>query len=512
MSAVELISNIFTLPTLLALVIGTSVGLVMGVLPGLGGTMGIALLIPVTYTMEPGPAMIMLTALYTSAVYGGSITAILLHTPGTPASAATALDGYELTKRGEALRAVGMSTICSASGGLIGAVVLILVAPQLAKLSVMFNGPEFFLLALFGLTIIGSLAGKNVLKGLISGALGLCIALIGYDIMYGMPRFDFGITALQSGISVVPALIGLFSLSQILIQAERLIKKGGGGKPNLEIAEIKGRFLPSLKEYISLLPNIIRSSIIGVFIGILPGAGSDIGGWVSYNEAKRWSKHSDEFGKGSLEGICASETANNAVCGGALIPMMTLGIPGSSAAAVLMGGLMIHGMVPGNSLFTTYASTTYLVLFGYLISNILMAVIGGLTCKKIVNIVKVPNDVLSTIVIVLSILGAYAINSSIADSFIMVVFGIMGYFMRKFDFPTAPIVLALILGSMAEEGFMRALVMKKDVSLISYYLGRPICVVLFALIVFSVISIIFVNMLSNRRRKRQHVEIDHNND
>lgn len=490
----EVFSNIMAVDTLLALVVGVCGGIVIGALPGLGATMGIAILIPVTYTMDPVPALVMLTSVYTSAIYGGSITAILLHTPGTPASAATAMDGYQLTLKGEGLRAIGMATVGSMVGGTISGIMLLLISPPLARFSLRFNAPEYFLLAIFGLTIIGSLAANNLLKGLISGVFGLCLALVGYDIIYGIPRFDYGITALQSGIETVPALIGLFSLSQVMLQAENI----GSEKRELVTAELKGRFLPSLAEIKMLIPNFIRSSVVGLVVGILPGAGGDIGSWVGYNEAKRFSKHKEEFGKGSIEGICASETANNAVTGGALIPLLTLGIPGSSAAAVLLGGLMIHGLTPGSSLFTNQGGITYSIIVGFILANILMGIIGILAARHVVNVVKVSYNILAPIIIVLSVVGAYAINISFVDCCVMAAFGLLGYFMRKFDFPTAPVVLGLILGSMAEQGLLRSIVMAKDTNLLVYYVSRPICVVLMLLIVLAIFAPVLTNKLSQK--------------
>lgn len=490
----EMFQGLFSLQTIVGLLVGVVGGMFIGALPGLGATMGIAILIPITYGMEPVAALVMLTALYTSAIYGGSITAILIHTPGTPASAATAMDGYRLTMRGEGLRAVGIATVSSMIGGTISAIILLLVAPMLARLSLRFSAPEYFLLAIFGLTIIGTLSADNLLKGLISGVLGLAVALIGYDITYGIPRFAYGVTALQSGIETVPALIGLFSISQVLIQAENI------GKPTVkqEVGALQGRMLPTAKEMLMLLPNFIRSAIIGVVVGILPGAGGDIGGWVGYNEAKRFSKHKEEFGQGSIEGICASETANNAVTGGALIPMMTLGIPGSSAAAVLLGGFMIHGLAPGHALFTTQANTTYSIILGFMIANILMGIVGLLIAKQVVKVVKVPNSILAPIIVVLSLVGAYAINISFMDVCVMAVFGILGYFMRKWNFPTAPVVLGLILGPMAEDGWMRSIVMAKKVALPMYYLSRPICVVLILMIIAGLFAPMLMNVLSRK--------------
>ena len=494
----EVLTHLFTLQTLMALFVGVVGGIVIGALPGLGATMGIAILIPVTYTMEPVPALVMLTAIYTSAIYGGSITAILLHTPGTPASAATAMDGYKLTLRGEGLRAIGMSTVGSMIGGTISGVMLLLISPPLARFSLRFNAPEYFLLAIFGLSIIGTLSANNLLKGIISGVLGLCLALVGYDVVYGTPRFDYGITALQSGIQTVPALIGLFSLSQVMIQAENI-----GAKENkvLETAELKGRFLPSAQEMVMLIPNFIRSALLGLIVGILPGAGGDIGSWVGYNEAKRFSKHKEEFGNGSIEGICASETANNAVTGGALIPLITLGIPGSSAAAVLLGGLMIHGLTPGSALFTDQADITYSIIIGFIIANIAMGLVGMLASRYVVNVVKVPYAILAPVIVVLSVVGAYAINISFVDCCVMLAFGFVGYYMRKFDFPTAPVVLGLILGDMAEQGLLRSIIMSKDTNLLVYYLSRPICVVLLAMIILAVFAPVLMNALSKKMNK-----------
>lgn len=496
MITAELLHNLFSMQALIALVVGVVGGIFIGALPGLGATMGIALLIPITFGMEPAAGLIMLTAIYTAAIYGGSITAILLHTPGTPASAATAMDGYELTKQGKGLQAIGVSTVASMFGGTVSAICLLLLAPPLARFSLRFNAPEYFLIALFGLTIIGSLAGDNMLKGIMAGILGLCVGFIGFDVSVGVSRFTYKITALQSGIQLVPALIGLFSMSQVMIQAENIGKAKKEQK--LEVAPLSGRLLPSAGEVFRMLPNIIRSSIIGLIVGILPGAGGDIGGWVSYNEAKRFSKNRKLFGKGAMEGIWASETANNAVTGGAFIPLFTLGIPGSSAAAVLLGGLMIQGLTPGHSLFTEKADITYAVILGFLLANILMGIIGLLIAKQVVKVATVPYGILAPVIVVLSVVGSFAINQSLFDAYVMVVFGIIGYFMRKYGFPTAPVVLAIILGPMAELGFKRANLMAKDTPILQYYLSRPLSVILIVLIVLSLFAPLLMNALQKK--------------
>jgi putative tricarboxylic transport membrane protein len=294
---------------------------------------------------------------------------------------------------------------------------------------------------------------------------------------------------LESGISLVPALIGLFSLSQVLILVEEMHVKKQKFK-----GDLKGSVLPSWKELKHISPTMIKSSIIGVFVGILPGAGGDIGSWVSYNEAKRASKDPGKFGKGSIEGVAASETANNAVTGGAMIPLLILGIPGSAATAVLLGGFVIQGLVPGRELFTVNAGITYSVIIGFVIANILMGIAGLLMAKYVVRVTEVPNGIVAPIIVVLSVVGSYAINNNVFDVYLMIGFGLLGYFMRKFNFPTAPVVLAIILGPMAEKGFRQSLVLAQG-DVISYYLTRPLSVILIVLTLLALLTPLILNML-----------------
>jgi len=501
MVASEILANLFNLHTLVGLLIGVVGGIFIGVLPGLSAAMGIALLIPFTFSMQPTGALIMLTGIYAAAIYGGSILAILICVPGTPASAATAMDGYELTKQGKGLQAIGISTIASMTGGTLSAVFLLLIAPPLAGLSVKFNAPEFFLIAIFGLSVIGSLAGDNLLKGLLSGILGLCVGFIGFDIIVGVPRYTYRIMYLESGIGLVPALIGLFSISQVLIQAENIEAARRGEK--VILPPISGKIMPPLKDIIESIPNLIRSSLIGLIIGIIPGPGGDVGGWMGYNEAKRWSKKKHLFGKGSMEAIWASESANNATATGSLIPTMTLGIPGSAAAAVLLGGMMIKGLTPGHTLFTERASTTYAIILGFLFANILMGIIGLLIAKQVSRLAMAPVGVLAPVIVVLSVIGAYAVNLSFFDACVSVVFGLIGYFMRKIGFATAPMVLAIILGPMAEQGFNRAILMAKDTPILVYYFTRPICIILCLLIIASLFSPLLLNKLQGKIKSNQ---------
>jgi putative tricarboxylic transport membrane protein len=473
---------------LLMLVVGVLGGIFLGALPGLSATMGIALLIPVTFGMQPVAALVLLAAIYASAVYGGSITAILIHTPGTPASAATAVDGYQMTQRGEGLKALGTSTLCSVIGGLVSVIALLLLAPPLAQISLRFSAPEYFLIAIFGLTIIGSLSSGALVKGLSAGLLGLLISLVGVDVMTAYPRFTFGVAELESGISLIPAMIGLFSISQVMIQAEQLQSSRG---ENAQTPTLSGQFFPSREEWRKLRRTIARSSVIGVVVGALPGAGGDVASWVAYNEAKRNTKQPERFGKGEIEGLAAAETANNAVTGGAMIPLLTLGIPGSAATAVMLGGLYIHGLQPGHELFSVNAHIVYSIIVGLLLANILMGIVGLALAKQVVKVAAVPFAILAPVIVVLSVVGAYTINNSMFDVYVMAAFGLLGYLMRKTDFPTAAIVLAMILGAMAEIGFRQSLVMSKG-NMLAYYFDRPFSLLLMGLILLALLSPLLV--------------------
>ncbi|MGI5962667.1 MAG: tripartite tricarboxylate transporter permease [Lawsonibacter sp.] len=489
--------NLFTPHTALGLFVGVVGGMVIGALPGLSATMGIALLIPVTYGMDPAAALTMLASIYTSAIYGGSISAILIHTPGTPSSAATCLDGYPMTQKGEALHAIGISTVSSCIGGFLSAIALLVIAPLLAMVSLAFSSSEYFLIAIFGLTLIASLAGKSVIKGLIAGAIGLVAGLIGMS-PDAYARFTFQIPALLGGVSLIPAMIGLFSISQVMIQAE---ERGLGHSTVKEEAEIKGRFMPPLSEIISLLPLILKCTVVGIFVGILPGAGGDIASWVGLNMAKNSSKTPELFGTGHAEGIAAPEAANNAVTGGALIPLLTLGIPGSSTAAVLLGGLTIHGLQPGYQLFDKYADITYAVILGFMAANILMGLVGWAVGRHVVKVSKVPLPLLIPCITVFSILGSYAASQNMTDVYVAVIFGIIGYLMRKYGVPPAPVVLGLILGPMADSHFYQAVRMANG-PIIPYMLSRPISIVIIIMIIAALFAPIISRIVAKRYKNK----------
>ncbi len=480
----EIISNFCSIQVWIGLAVGVIGGMVVGAMPGLSGGMAIALLLPVTYSMEPVAALVMLMAIYTSAMTGGSISAILLHTPGTPANAATAIEGYPLTKQGRGLEAVGMSMLSSGIGGLSSAIALLVIAPPLAMVSLKFSEPESFLISIFGLTVIGSLAGNSILKGLLMGLVGLFLATIGMDAVTGTLRYTFGSDRLMNGIQMVPALIGLFTIAQVMSNCKdyRNANKSILEQSNVTLGK---KMLPTLKELPHYAWTWIVSSVIGIVVGILPGAGGNIGSWISYDQAKKHSKHKEEFGNGSMEGLAACESGNNAVTGGSMIPLMTLSIPGSPNAAIILGGLLIQGLVPGARLFTTQAPTTYSILIGFALSNILMVFVGLAIARYVVNVTKIPNSILMPVVVSLALIGAYAINASMFDVFITIFFGLLGYLMNKFDLSSAALILGLILGGTAERGLTLSLVMAKG-NVLGYYLGRPICLVLMALIVLSI--------------------------
>jgi putative tricarboxylic transport membrane protein len=489
MESLEILNYLFTYQNILAVVAGVFIGILIGMLPGLTANLGVALLLPVTYGLEPTSALLLLVSVYTSAIYGGSFPAILINAPGTSASAATALDGYVLTQKGQFNLAIRVSTFASVFGGMISGFALLFIAPPLSLISLKFGPAQYFMLAIFGLTIIGTLSSGNFVKGLIAGSIGLFLSTIGTDLDSGYPRFTFGFSGLLSGINFVPAVIGLFSFSQALILSE---------DPNktIQLKKIKTdawHFLPKLIETQKVFLTCCVSSLIGVLVGILPGAGGDIASWVSYNEAKRFSKNKSEFGKGSLKGIAASECANNAVTGSALIPLLTLGIPGSTTAAILLGALLIHGLLPGRELFTTNGNITYSVIWGFIFANFLMGMVGLFVAKYFGKIAKIPNYFLAPSIIVLSVVGSYAIGNNLQDVYTMVIFGLAGYLMKKLNYPPAPLILGLILGPIAETGFRQSQILAKD-SVLIYILNNNISLILFILTIVSILSAIYLEI------------------
>jgi putative tricarboxylic transport membrane protein len=465
---------VFTFETTGMILLGVLAGIIIGALPGLTVNMGIALLLPLTYSFQGMTGILMLLGVYCGAVYGGSITAILISTPGTPASAATVLDGYPMAKRGEAGRALGLSTGASMFGGVFSTIALIFIAPLLAKVATGFSSAEYFALAVFGISIITSVSSQSVIKGLMGGALGLFIATIGLDPMSSGMRFTFGSVYLMGGISFIPVLVGLFAFSQGLLSLEEDHRERVSGVVHKMQSRIH-RILPTWKDLKRVLPTYLRSSVIGTGIGAIPGTGGDIASFIAYNEAKRWSKHPEEFGHGSPEGVSAPEAGANAVAGGAMVPLMTLGIPGDGATAIIMGAFMVQGLALGPQLFTDHPVEVNAIFIGLLAANIFMGIMGFLGMRLFAKVMNVPRRVLVPIIFALCSVGAYSVNHDMTDVFVMMGAGILAYIMIKLDFSMSPIVIGIILGPMAESNFRRALVISEGDP--SIFLTRPVCAV-----------------------------------
>lgn len=486
---------------IISLLIGVVGGMIIGALPGFSAAMGVSLLIPLTYGMSPIAALVMLTAMYTSAIYGGSITAILCHTPGTPASAATAIDGFQLTKQGRGMEAMGVAAVCSGIGGTVSAIAMLFIAPALGAFSLKFSVLEYFLLSLFGLTVIASLAGDSAVKGMFSGILGLLLGCIGLDAISGHPRMTLGILNLEDGINFVPALIGLFSVSQVMSLAWDVYHGKKGSVVEDEENLKHGRPLPSWSEAKTLIPTTIRCSIIGTIVGIIPAAGAGVSSWICYSMGKKFSKHPEKFGHGALEGVASCETGNNAATGGALIPLITLGLPGSSVAAILLGGMMIHGLTPGASMFTKHASTTYAIMIGFLFANILMAVIGIFAARRIARVSSLPMGVLAPVILALCAIGTYAIRGNMFDVGVMVVFGLLGFVLKRCGFAAPPMILGMVLSEICESNWRRAIILAQAKGgMLSYFFSRPIAIVLTILILASLFSPVLMNYVNKKSR------------
>ncbi len=430
---------------------GTVFGVVIGALPGLTSTMGVALLVPVTFGMSPAAGLALLGAIYCSSTYSGAISAILLNIPGTPANCCTLLDGYPMTKRGESGRAIALATSASAAGGFLSIFALLFLAPPLAEFALRFGAQEYFLLAIFGVSVIASLSERNMLKGLWSGGLVLFLSVIGMHPLTGDIRFTGGIAELYNGLSLVIALIGLYSIPEVIASLKSL---GGEVEQSRTVGRgIAGQMLEIFKYNLLL----VKSTVIGIIVGIIPGAGSSIASFVAYDEAKRSSKNPQIFGTGCAEGIIASETSNNAVVGGSLVPTLTLGIPGNAVSAVLLGGLMVHGLKPGPALFTENASVVYTFIMSLFVSNLVFVPVGLFIARFCVRLIEIPASILGPLVIGLAVIGSYAINMSMVEVVIMLAIGLIGYLMKFFDVPREPLVLGIVLGSMAEGELARAM-------------------------------------------------------
>ena len=447
-------------------------GVLVGALPGLNATTGAALLLPFTITMEPIPAIAILTTIYCAATFAGAITAILINTPGTSASATTCLDGYPLAQRGEAGRALGMAAVSSTIGGLVSIVCLMLAAPLMARAAYNFAPPEYFALTVFGLSMLATIGDGSPIKNIISGAFGVLLATVGIDLLTSIERFTFGWNELSEGIGFVPVMIGVFGISELLVQADNL---------HVERKQVimKAIRLPSREDYQKVWKTILRSTGIGTFIGILPAEGATMASMIGYNEAKRWSKKPEEFGHGSLEGIAGSEAANNSATGGAMVPTLALGIPGSPTAAVVLAGLMIHGLRPGPTMFTEQAEFAFAIFWSMMLVNVIFFFIGLWGAKIFARVTLIPIQILWPIVFTFSIVGAYALEQSMLDVWVAIVSGIIGFFMRRYGFSVVPLAIGLILGGMLETRLGQSMVMLDEQWWLMF--TRPLSLVFFVL-------------------------------
>ncbi len=476
-------------------------GIIFGALPGLTATMGLALLVPFTFTMSPTAGLIMLAGIYVGAMYGDAIPAILINTPGTPASIATTFDGFPLTQKGMAQHGLVAAAVASAFGSLMANIVLVLAAPPLAIVSLKFGPPEYFWLGIFGLTIISTLSTGSVIKGFLAGCIGMILSAVGMAEIGGDIRLTFGFPELQGGIELIVALIGFFCMPEIL---SSVIGKRRAAYTDKPVKPRLGVILEVTKFLLKKPGLMLRSAGIGTVVGFAPGAGGNIASMVSYNEAVRWDKNPEEFGKGTVKGVAASEAANSAMAPGSLIPLLTLGIPGSPPAAVILGALMLHGMRPGAELFSSYANVTFSFMMGLLMAAFLVTIIGSLGSVVFSRIINIPSRYLAPGIIFMTVLGSYAIRNNMMDVWIMFSFGLIGYISSKLNFHPAPIVLGLILGPFVEEGLVQSMLAGKAVGgTLNYLIFRPISGVLIGLCLLSLLWPVYAMW---RARKKQKME------
>ena len=451
--ALSALGSVFLDLSLIGIILATTIlGIIIGVLPGLGATTGAALLLPFTLTMEPVQAIAVLSTIYVSATFAGSITAILINTPGTSAAAATTFDGYPMAKKGEAGRALGIAVISSSVGGIFSVIILCIAAPLLARMAYEFRPPEYFALTIFGLSMLASISAGGAVKNLIGGVFGVWLSTIGAERATSIERFMFGNYELYEGLSFVPVFIGLFAISELLVQSKMVNKIS-------EAIGLNAVKLPSKEDYKRIWRTILRSCGIGTFIGILPAEGATVASMIGYSEAKRWSKNKEEFGKGAPEGIAGAEAANNAATGGAMVPTMVLGIPGSGTTAIILVGLMVHGLRPGAYLFTEQTEQVYQIFGSMLLANLMFLILGLYAAKLFARVSLIPISILWPIVFALSVIGAYSLSQSMIDVWIALIFGVIGFFARRHGFAVAPIAVGLILGQMVETNLQNSLKM-----------------------------------------------------
>lgn len=474
--------ELFTPTTIGWLLAGVFIGLIAGATPGISGTMMVAILLPLTFGLGPLTALVLMTAIYATAVFSGSITAVLFRTPGAPEAAATVFDGYEMTKQGKPHEALGHAMFASFLGGTFGAIVFLLAAPQLARVALKFGSPEIFALILFTMVAVASIGGANMLKGLLCSFFGLFLATVGMDVITGTYRYTFGVPILAAGVSFIPAILGLFAVSEAL----RMIQ--GAVSETRAIQKVK-TVLPRLSMMKRLLPVYLRSGPLGVFIGALPGVGATTASFVSYATAVRFSKEPEKFGTGIPEGIAAPETANNAAAMGAMVPMLSLGIPGSATTAVMLAAIILHGLRPGPFLFIREPGFVGAIMLTAIIANILIIAVSPIFIRFFTRVFRLPIGVLGTVILMLCVVGGFAMRNNIADVWMVFLFGIVGYVLERHKFPLAPVIIGLVLGQLFEQEFRRSLILAHGDPMT--FLTRPVATPIIAVALITLLVPLF---------------------
>jgi len=474
--------TLFTPANIGWLLAGVFIGLMAGATPGISGTMMVAILLPLTFGLNSTTALVLMTAIYATAVFSGSITAVLFRTPGAPEAAATVLDGYEMTRQGKPHQALGHAMFASFLGGTFGAIVFLAAAPQLARVALEFGSPEVFALIFFTMVAVATIGGGNRLKGLLCSFFGLFLATVGMDVITGTYRYTFNVPILAAGVSFIPAILGLFAVSEAI----RMVQ---GSVTETRVVKKVKTIIPRLSEIKKLLPTYLRSGPLGLLIGALPGVGATTASFVSYATAARFSKHPEKFGTGIAEGIAAPETANNAAAMGAMIPMLSLGIPGSATTAVMLAAIILHGLRPGPFLFIRSPDFVGAIMLTAIIANVLIIAVSPIFIRLFTRIFQIPQGVLGTVIIILCVAGGFAMRNNMADVWMVFGFGVMGYVLERHKFPLAPIVIGLVLGQLFEQEFRRSLTIAHGDAMI--FLTNPISAVIIGITILILVIPLF---------------------
>lgn len=499
----EVLASIFTVTNLLTMNIGVAVGIIIGAMPGLSVAFAVTVLLTMTFHMESLSAMYLLLGAYCGGLYGGSITAILINTPGTANAVCTALEGYPLARKGRAGDVLKCALVASSFGGFFSAFILLFFAPLLARVILNIQSPEYFALCTFGIAAAIGLEGtslNNILKGILSAAFGLLLSCVGADPVFGTNRFAFGSYYMLSGIQVVSSMLGAYAMCQVLVNCRDVYLKGDEQLKVPKVSKASMSILDILKHWKILL----KSSIIGSIVGAVPGTGGAESAMIAYNEAKRSSKNPEQFGNGSLEGILAAESANNATSGGAMIPMLTLSIPGDTVMAILLSALTMQGITPGANLFAKGSTWVYIIMGGLFIINIFMLLQGSLCVNLFAKVAKIPQSIMAPCIILMCVMGAFAINNNIFECFVMIAFGLIGYLMKKFGFAVTPLCISLVLGHLFETNLRRSLILSKGDW--GVFFKRPISACIMALALFMLFFPIISNVLSKKNKQNYKIE------